>query len=67
MYEYKFVELGQKGFYTSIVNPYEDIIKDHAKEGWRLVQILATEYMRNGTSSDYRIIFERLIIDSDAS
>ena len=40
MYEYKFVELGQKGFYSSIVNPYEDIIKDHAKEGWRLVQIL---------------------------
>jgi hypothetical protein len=61
MYEYKFVELGQKGFYSSIVNPYEDIIKDHAKEGWRLVQILATEYMRNGTPSDYRIIFERPI------
>ena len=44
MYEYKFVKVDLNRFWASVKKPKEDyhkIIKQYAKEGWRLVQIFA--------------------------
>ena len=56
-YEYKFVSAGLNLF-TSF--PYEKIIRDHAEEGWRLVQIFN---QHNGSTHiiEMHIIFEREI------
>lgn len=62
MYEYKYEEASLGGFFTSA--NYREIIDKYAKKGWRLVQVLATEYTGHGKPTKYEIIFERSI-DSD--
>ena len=37
-YEYKFVRLGQ----DKREQGYQDVILEHAKDGWRLVQVFAS-------------------------
>jgi hypothetical protein len=59
MYEYTFVETSLGGFFSSATHQ-ETIIK-YAKEGWRLVQVLPTNYNGHGKPTHYEIIFERPI------
>lgn len=60
MYEYKFVKVELGGFFS--YGPKEDhhaIIDEHARQGWRLVQIFAPSIGAHGAPNHYEIIFER--------
>ncbi|WP_307544425.1 MULTISPECIES: DUF4177 domain-containing protein [unclassified Paenibacillus] len=59
LYEYKYVETSLGGFFSSAT--HRDTIDEHAKDGWRLVQVLPTHYNGHGKPTDYEIIFERVI------
>ena len=64
MYEYKFVRVDLKGFWISTKKPKEDhhkIIEEHAKEGWRFVQIFApaVSVAGGGIPEYFELIFER--------
>ncbi len=59
MYEYKYVETNLGGFFTEA--NHREIIDKYAKEGWRLVQVLPTNYNGHGKPTQYEIIFERKI------
>jgi hypothetical protein len=65
LYEYKFVRLEQYGgsalFGVSdkARNAYEDIVHEHARDGWRLVQIFAPGVAAFGAAKYYELIFER--------
>ena len=41
--EYKFIRLGEGWMYVSkeAQSTYQEVIQEHAREGWRLVQIFA--------------------------
>ena len=57
MYQYKFVEATLGGFFSAA--NHEEIINQHAKEGWRLVQVLPLYYNSHGKPTEYQIIFEK--------
>ncbi|MCS7459420.1 DUF4177 domain-containing protein [Paenibacillus doosanensis] len=59
MYEYKYVETSLGGIFTSA--KHRETIDENAKEGWKLVQVLPTNYNGYGKPTSYEIIFERLI------
>jgi len=70
-YEYKFVRLEKKGSWTPWVVPaaveeYQESVRGHAKEGWRLVQIFAPGIGLDGRASYYELIFEREIAEGTA-
>ncbi len=59
-YEYQFIRLKLKGFWT--YRPREDyrqIIREQAGEGWRLVQIFAPAAAGYGIATYFELIFER--------
>lgn len=59
-YEYKFVRLGE-GFFgvrKAAHQEYQKVIVDHAREGWRLVQIFAPATV-NGSARYFEVILER--------
>ena len=60
-YEYKFVRLGEgmMGVKKSARQEYQQTIHEHAREGWRLVQIFAPAIAGYGSAKYYEIIFER--------
>ncbi len=60
-YEYKFVRLGEGwlGVRKEAKEEYQQVIHDHAQEGWRLVQIFAPGIGGYGAAKYYEIIFER--------
>lgn len=64
-YEYKFVRLGQYrgsalfGVQDKARNAYEEIVHEHAQDGWRLVQIFAPGIAAFGAAKYYELIFER--------
>ncbi len=62
MYEYKFVEANLGGFFTDA--NHHQIIDKYAKEGWKLVQVLAMGYNAHGKPTEYEVIFERKIEDN---
>jgi hypothetical protein len=60
-YEYKFVRLGE-GFFAArkvAKQTYQDVIQQHAREGWRLVQVFAPGTGAYGAAKYYEIILER--------
>jgi hypothetical protein len=62
MYEYKFIKLDLKGIVES--KPKEDyhsLINEHAKDGWRLVQILTPPTGPSGAATYFELIFEKQI------
>ena len=61
-YEYKFEVLNQ-GFFSLKNNTYEAVVQDHARDGWRLVQILDTSRLRRGRAWCTEIVFERELED----
>ena len=64
-YEYKFVRIGEYGgsalfgVQDKARKGYEDIVREHARDGWRLVQIFAPGTAAFGAARYYELIFER--------
>jgi hypothetical protein len=60
-YEYKFVRLGEGflGVRSEAKNTYQDVIHQHAREGWRLVQIFAPGTGAYGVAKYFELIFEK--------
>ena len=62
-YEYKFIRLGEGLLYVSkeAKLTYQATIEEHAKDGWRLVQIFAPAIggAGSGSAKYYEIILER--------
>ncbi len=64
-YEYKFVRLGEYwgstlfGVRDKVRDSYEDIVHEHARDGWRLVQIFAPGIASFGAARYFELIFER--------
>lgn len=64
MYEYKFVRVDLEGIPFLERRPKVDhhrLIEEHAREGWRLVQVFApaVSVVSGGTPNYFEIIFER--------
>lgn len=60
MYEYEFVRIEIKGLVKlKPSHDYHAIIEEYAKQGWRLVQVLAPPTGAYGAATYYEIIFER--------
>jgi hypothetical protein len=65
MYEYKFVKVELDGIPFLERRPRVDhrrIIEEHARDGWRLVQIFApsVSVVSGGTPNYFEIIFEKM-------
>ncbi len=62
-YEYKFVRLGEGWLNArrSAKRDYQQVIHQHAREGWRLVQVFAPGIGGYGAAKYYEIILEREI------
>ena len=64
-YEYEFVRVGEYrgsalfGVRDSERETYQNIVHEHARQGWRLVQIFAPGTAAFGAARYYELIFER--------
>ena len=59
-YEYKFVRLGEGWLgVKSEAKQYQVQIEEHARQGWRLVQVFAPGTGAYGTAKYYELILER--------
>ncbi|HKI03818.1 MAG TPA: DUF4177 domain-containing protein [Thermoanaerobaculia bacterium] len=61
MYEYKFVRLGE-GLIAAkreAEDQYQTVVLEHARQGWRLVQIFAPPTGSAGRALFFELIFER--------
>ena len=60
-YEYDFVRIGEGVMAVRKEGKarYQDIVRDRAREGWRLVQIFAPGIGAYGAAKYYELIFER--------
>ncbi len=64
-FEYKFVRLGEYrgsalfGVRDRDRDTYEQVVHEHARDGWRLVQIFAPGTAAFGAARYYDLIFER--------
>ena len=62
-YEYKFVRLGEGwlGVRSEARQTYQDVVQEHAREGWRLVQIFAPGTGAYGAAKYFELVLEREI------
>jgi len=60
-YEYKFVRLGEGwvGVRRAARDSYQEVVHQHARDGWKLVQIFAPGTGAYGAAKYYEMIFER--------
>ena len=60
-YEYKFVRLGEGwvGVKKSAKEQYQEVVHEHARDGWQLVQIFAPGTGSYGVAKYFELIFER--------
>jgi len=60
-YEYRFVRLGEGalGVKSTAKEHYQELIQQHAREGWRLVQIFSPSTGIYGASQYFELILER--------
>jgi hypothetical protein len=72
-YEYKFVRIGEYrgsslfGVRDKDRKGYEQVVHDHAKDGWRLVQIFAPGVAAFGAARYYEFIFEKDIPEASSA
>ncbi len=61
MYEYKFVkvDVSNIGFKAKAKEDYQEIVHQHAREGWKLLQVFAPPMFGHGTAAFFELIFER--------
>lgn len=65
MYEHKFIKLKAVSF--GLPNEdYREIVYEHEKEGWELVQIFAPSTSQQGRAKFFELIFKRMIDESKA-
>ena len=60
-YEYKFIRLGE-GWLSArkeATDGYQKVVHQHAREGWRLVQVFSPGVGVYGAAKYYDLIFER--------
>jgi hypothetical protein len=63
--EYKFIRIGENrlsavfGVQDKARKGYEQVVNEHARDGWRLVQIFAPGVAAFGAAKYYELIFER--------
>lgn len=62
-YEYKFVRLGEGWLCakSSAEQEYREQIRQHAQDGWRLVQIFAPGMGAYGRAKYYELVLERKV------
>ncbi len=62
--EYKFVRLGEGwlGVKSDAKRRYQEAIEEHARLGWRLVQIFAPGVGAYGMAKYFELIFERDVV-----
>ena len=71
MYEYKFVRVGESrgsalfGVQDKARKNYQGVVHEHAREGWRLVQIFAPGVAAFGAAKYYELIFERERVEQE--
>ena len=60
-YEYKFIRLGEGWFEVreSGKNGYQHAVEEHARDGWRLVQLFAPGTGAYGAAKYFELILER--------
>lgn len=59
-FEYKFERIPLQGFWHhGPARDYRQVVADHAREGWRLVQVFAPPIYGYGRALFYELIFER--------
>ena len=60
-YEYRFVRLGEGwlGARREAKEQYQQAVHDHARDGWRLVQVFAPGIGGYGAAKYFELIFER--------
>lgn len=61
MYDYKFIKLDYQAFWKTKKVDYQAIIKEHAKDGWRLVQIFTPPSGMNESLNYIELILEKEI------
>jgi hypothetical protein len=60
-YEYKFVRIGE-GWLAArreAKRGYREVVEEHAREGWRLVQIFAPGTGAYGAAKYFEVVLER--------
>ena len=62
-FEYKFVRLGEGllSVRRDARNDYQEQVRQHARDGWRLVQIFAPGVGAYGAAKYYELVLEREI------
>lgn len=62
-YEYKFARLGEGwlGVRSEARQTYQDVVQEHARDGWRLVQIFAPGTGAYGAAKYFELVLEREI------
>lgn len=60
-YEYKFVRMGEGifGVRRAAREQYQQIVHEHAQQGWRLVQVFAPGLGGYGSAKYFELILER--------
>jgi len=60
-YEYKFVRIGEGwvGARREAKAEYQGIVREHARDGWRLVQVFAPSFGVYGVAKYVELIFEK--------
>lgn len=62
MYEYKYITIKLSTWTRKPKEDYHDVIEEHARSGWRLVQIFAPAISGYGAANFYELIFEKRTI-----
>ena len=60
-YEYKFVRIGE-GWLSArkeAKQEYQRVIQEHARQGWRLIQVFAPGIAAYGAAKYFEVILER--------
>lgn len=62
-FEYKFIRLGEGllGAKKAAVQGYQRAVHEHARDGWRLVQVFAPGVGAYGSAKYYELILERAL------
>lgn len=59
MLEYEFEKVTGGGFWATVVNGHQDIIRRRAKQGWRFAGWIPTKQKGYGYIAEIDLIFER--------
>ncbi len=59
MFDYKFITIKATSFKRKPKEDYHKLIEEHARSGWRFVQIFAPGIFGYGNPGYYELIFEK--------